>query len=106
MNAEDRLRETVDAIDEQIRHIAKRPNMYVGGEAHHHAAEVMVRVLLHVRDQAVGRETVDRNVERKYLFKKYPDVPGPLRSVTSASKRMSLNFEAELLAYVEWYNHL
>lgn len=106
MTHEERLRNTVESIDDTIQHIATRPGMYVGGDEHLHTAEVMVRVLLHVRDEATGRVQVDRSVERSWLFEKYPDVPGPVRSVTTGARRHNLDFTKEILDYVAWYNAL
>lgn len=103
MTAEDRLQETLQSIDEQIMQIARRPLMYVGGEEHLHAAEVMVRLLLHIWDNAMGYEGIDRGVERKYLHERYPEVPGPVRSVATGCKRNELDFTTELLRYVAWY---
>jgi len=80
--------------------------MYVGGDEHLHAAEVMIRVLLHIRDGATERGPVDRSVERSWLFEKYPDVPGPVRSVTTGARRHNLDFTKEILDYVAWYNAL
>jgi len=101
--ASQRLKETLESIDVQIMQIAQRPLMYVGGEEHLHAAEVMVRILLHIRDCAMGNEGVSRDDQRHYMYERYPKVPGPIRCVATGSKEVGLDFSQELLRYIAWH---
>lgn len=77
-----KVQQALETLDELVDAMVLRPRMHSGGSFH--AAESAVGHLLHVRSPLVGGDCGD---VRKYYASQYPDVPGPIRCISSAKEQ-------------------
>lgn len=93
---EGRAEKTVKYLDERIDHMALRPRMY--GE-HLSGVELEIAHLLDIRARLIG---VERSFWREFCNEKFPEIPGPIRSITAASKQDNSLWTQRMQEFVVW----
>lgn len=77
MSCESRIKSTLALIDGKVEGLIYRPRMHLGSDSFHEADNAL-KILLSVRAELVGGSYS----LKKYLHGAYPDIPGPVRSIS------------------------
>ena len=78
MDEQKRIDATLEMIDGQVECLINRPGMMAGTDSYHDAENILT-IILGIRAELIGGDYD----YRKYCFKHYPEIPGPVRCIAS-----------------------
>jgi len=99
--AEKTVSDLVAYLDEMIDHMVLRPRMYRGD--HLTGMELEIVHLLDIRAKLVGAKGTPW---REFCHEKFPEIPGPIRSITAASKQDDSLWTKNMQEFVAWSREL